>query len=277
MSESAALQEFDNNHPYPDAVGLKSLFKFYTVSQSKTQHLRDLFVDGKLYHALPRQFNDPFECKPNIRWPTSPDELSSLGEHIFKEARARGSTATEARQTVSIIMSEPKVSEGRVTNSIRKTFNEVRICSFTNCKKNLLLWSYYTNSHEGICVEFDAEKMPISSAYKVNYSDEYPEIIYPTPRDRRVLTPALTKSNVWKHESEFRTIFTPEAPNQPNNDGQSLLLEGNEIKNIFFGAEMNDSEKENLIRLIKDGPFSPSFWNTSLSRSRFKLEFEVRP
>jgi len=124
-------------------------------------------------------------------------------------------------------------------------------------------------------VEYDATRLPISYALKVRYSKKYPEVRYPAPNDARGLAPVLIKSKEWAYEEEFRTILVPEAHRQPKNDGTSLILSGNEIKNVYFGALMEEAHRKVLFDLINEGPFNPGVWQTRLSSSAFELQFEL--
>jgi hypothetical protein len=85
MSNSITEEAFQRDHPSPATEGLASLYKFSKIDMSKQEHLRDLFIDAKLYLALPEQFNDPFECKPAFYWPSKPTKIRT---HLLEVARA---------------------------------------------------------------------------------------------------------------------------------------------------------------------------------------------
>lgn len=173
-------------------------------------------------------------------------------------------------------MKKPEFVRETIYNAIQKAFREIRVCSLTTNGTNLLFWSHYADSHKGFCVEYDATTLPISYAFRVQYQDNYPEAIYPGPSDARGFKPALVKSKVWEYEEEYRIILVPEASRQPRNDGASLLLDGKEMTNVYLGAGMADENKQVLVEMIDRGPFSPSIWNASLSRTSFELVFKLR-
>ncbi len=122
-------------------------------------------------------------------------------------------------------------------------------------------------------MEFDATIIPINMAYKVHYTNNYPEAIYPSPTDVTAFIPALVKSDIWIHEEEFRTIFVPWSNAVPPNDGESLILKDNVVKNVYFGSNIDEDKKGLIIDLIKNGGFNPGIWVTSLTKSNFSLEF----
>lgn len=275
MSTEDELELFAQKHPHPDQVGLKSLFRFSSAI-IPLEYLELLFVEGKLYHPLPSQFNDPFECKPHFRWPDKAKNVQKIRKHLIKVARNEGKPRKEAEAVVARSMAKEGFVRNAIYGAVNRTLGEIRVCSYTSSKENLLFWAHYADSHRGFCVEYDATALPISYAFKVRYSKKYPEVTYPAPSDARGLKPVLIKSKEWEYEEEFRTIFVPEAIRQPKNDGTSLLLSGNEVKNVYFGAFMKHDHKDLILNLLKKGPFNPGIWHTKLAESEFKLRFELK-
>ena len=267
------LKTFYESHPWPDKCGINSLFRFYKIDLDRVEYLRHLFIERKLYHPLPSQFNDPFECKPHFSWPQEAKKVRDIRQYLIKLARKKGRNRKEAEALVSKNMKKPKFIQKTIFDAIQKAYAELRICSFTTRKDNILFWSHYADSHKGFCVEFDATKMPMADAYKVQYKNKYPEAIYPVPNDVTAFTPALVKPKIWEHEVEFRTIFNPEAEIKPDNDGKSLILKGDEIKNVYLGSNIDENNKKRILDLVKNGSFNPGIWITSLSKSTFSLEF----
>lgn len=276
MTEAQELDAFARDHPYPDKIGIKSLFKFSKFDGNHTEYQEDLFLRGKLYHSLPDNFNDPFECKPNFKWPNNLSQVRAIRKHLINKAIRDGYRRKDAESLISKNMRKPGFIQETIYNSIQNVFSKIRICSFTTKKENLLFWSHYADSHKGFCVEYDATVLPISYAFKVKYKDEYPEVKYPVSSNKLGFKPALIKSKEWEYEEEFRIIFVPDAKRQPKNDGVSLILNGGEMKNVYLGANMSGDNKQALIELIIGGPFSPRIWDVALSTSSFKLEFNER-
>ena len=276
MNEEQELEQFNEDHPHPDVVGIESLFKFSKFDGNKIEHIEDLFVKGKLYTSIPKHFNDPFECKPNFIWPNNPSKVQRIRKHLIKVAIKHGHKRKSAEALISKNMSKPGFLNEIIYNSLQHTYSETRICSLTTNKENLLFWSHYADSHRGFCVEYNSTVLPISYAFKVQYKDEYPTLIYPSPPSSLGLKPVLIKSKSWEYEEEYRIVFVPEAQRAPKNDGEFLILSGNEIKNVYLGVGMGEENKRILIDLITKGPFNPRIWDVSLSKSSFKLMFNER-
>ena len=273
MANSNELEKFDESHPYPEKIGIQSLFRFYSIDLNHVDRLEHLFINKKLYHALPSQFNDPFECRPYYKLPQEPNKINIIRQHLIKILIEGGKNRKEAESLVSDLMKNPKLLEKMIRGELKKGYAQWRICCFTTRKENLLFWSHYADSHKGFCVEFDAIKKPISYSLKVQYQINYPRGIYPIPHDVTAYRPALIKSSEWNYEEEFRSIFFPEAENQPENKDGSLILQGDEIKNVYLGAKMDEKNKKTLLDKIEKGNFNPDIWVASLAESEFKLEF----
>lgn len=274
MAESSSEKKFYESHPFPDKCGINSLFRFYKINLDRVEYLEQLFIERKLYHSLPSQFNDPFECKPHFNWPEDVNEIENLRQHLIKISVENGIDENEAEEKVSQAMEDPEQLQKKILEAGHKTFANTRICCFTNRKENLLFWSHYADAHRGFCVEFDATKEPISSAFKVQYTKDYPEAVYPPPNDVTGLKPLLVKSKIWNYEEEFRSLLISEAKIQPPNDGKSVMLNGDEIKNVFLGAQISEEHKEVILDLINQGSFNPGIWTTRLGKSTFSLEFD---
>ena len=275
MSEEQEIEEFNKHHPHPDGVGVTSLYRFYKINNKHIDRLRHIFVDRKLYHALPSQLNDPFECRPHFNWQNNPEKIQKIHNHLTKVAIERGHSKKSAKKLITQNIKKPGFIKDTISSSILRTFGEIRICSFTTKKENLLFWSHYADSHRGFCIEFDATKMPIAYAFKVHYQEDYPKVEYPRPTDARGFKPALIKSTSWEYEEEFRTIFVPVATKQPPNDGDSLILRGDEILNVYLGSNISRENRELLAEIIDSGPFSTRIWSASISGSSFSLEFNL--
>jgi len=264
------LSEFQERYPQAYELGVKSLYRFYSF---KPEYLSHLFIEKKLYHATADELNDPFECKPAWKWPNNQPELLKIRQHLIKLFREKGSSLKEANKEVTKLMVNKEEMRSIIIESAHQTLGKIRICSFTKDNENLLFWSHYADSHKGICIEFDAMKMPIMGAHKVVYQADYPVIKYPSPRNVTALSPVLTKFEKWNYEDEFRTVFVTNAEVQPKNDGTSLLLEENEIKSLYFGAKMDPGHKEIILKMVGQGSFAPRMYDVAQSKISYSLDF----
>lgn len=275
MYKPETLEAFDAKHPFPEKAGFSKLYKYFRFDDEHPEYLSQLLIENKLYHSPPKNFNDPFECKPHWSWPRQLKEIVIIRKRLTKIARERGDSYKEAEQFASGCLSDKEGFAKQLKSIVATNFGKSRICSFTTSKENILLWSHYGDSHRGICIEFDACLLPISLAMKVHYQDEYPAFQYPMPEDARGFAPMLTKAKVWEYEEEFRSFLIPIAHQQHPNDGESYLLSGKEITGIYLGAEISEKHKVQVMELAQNAIQGKRIYQAVLSESAFSLEFRL--
>ena len=114
----------------------------------------------------------------------------------------------------------------------------LKICSFSQTLKPILLWSHYANQHKGIAIEITLNNIDYPNLYKVNYIQRIPQIdftINHTPIN--VLT---NKIHFWSYEREYRVI-----------DNSNHISIG-KITGIYFGVRMSDDDKIRIRELLDD-------------------------
>jgi hypothetical protein len=118
------------------------------------------------------------------------------------------------------------------------------IYSLSKNYDNELLWAYYSNSHQGFCIEYDLDilkqyQIRGDHSCDVDYKKDIPQIGLNDISDLRDLVKSFlaTKSLAWKHEEEYRIIT-----------GISGLYHfyNRSVKSIYFGYRT----PENTIKLI---------------------------
>lgn len=266
------LDELREIYPQAYQEKVEKLYRYYPYNENELWKLEHLLKDAKLFHPTPDMLNDPFECKPHFN-PGSNEMLKKGLVRIYR--KHENISRPVARKKADILLKDREQLVERLRASFVKAYSKPRICSFTRSRENLLLWSLYSDSHRGFCVEFDAQGLPISGAHKLKYSDEYPSMTFLDGDSAFSLAPILTKSKVWEQEDEYRTYFLPDADDQPDNDGESLLLRGSTIKAIYFGVNMNKDHEYKIMEMINDGPFTPDFYKAGISRDSFSIYFEA--
>lgn len=266
-------KQFAVDHPWPDQSGITRLFRYVGFDSSKKDRLEALFIDRKLYHSLPEQFNDPFECKPLFKLPTSQEKIKKIATHLQRVAIENGVGIDKATRFVVNGLLNPEILESTIIDAAQKTYGQVRICCFTTHNRNLLLWSHYADSHKGLCIEFDSTKFPISYAYKVKYNDNFPTIEYPRPENELGFLPVLVKSTAWAYEDEYRLIYTPESPVPIEVDGPSVILGPSDITGVYLGAKMDGATASTILEIINNGPFKPKIWKANLSKISYEIDF----
>ena len=123
----------------------------------------------------------------------------------------------------------------------------LKICSFSQTIKPILLWSHYANQHRGIAIEITLNKSEFPNLYKVNYVSRIPEIDFAASNSQiNVLT---NKVSIWSHEREYRVI-----------DNRANISLGT-ISGIYFGVRTSRDDKQRVKNIVGN---SISLYNTRI-------------
>jgi len=266
---------FSERHPFPLSQGVEKLYRYFAFDKANPRYVSDLLASGLLYFSKPSQFNDPFECKPNWRYPSDVRRQRQLKSALKRIVRSRSRDRDEAHQVLSSAMRGPSAElEESVRSAAAKAFQDVRICCFSDSYENLLLWSHYADSHRGYCVGFDASHSPFRAALKVFYQDDYPNIDFPVKAENG-FDSVLTKYKLWEYESEYRAIFVPGAEAQPTNHDEFCILQIDAITDVYLGALIEPANEQLVLKSIAAGEYLPNVWKAKLSESSFALDFKL--
>lgn len=127
-----------------------------------------------------------------------------------------------------------------------------RICSFTNNNNSMLMWSHYTQNHEGIMVEYKfGHELPEGvDVSKVEYTNEHKR--NKEQNEYLFNQYLLTKNGDWSYEKEIRLISYKkdkvyfERFNYPQRDRSKINAE---IRSVTLGCKFPE-EKINLVMNI---------------------------
>ena len=231
-------------------------FKFREVNK----YLIDGLVKGTIYFASPKQLNDPFDCRVDIK--------------------------KSAKQAIEKLSGRKKEILTKLTNmegyldQIQKDTSNVAVCSFSLVLNDPLLWAHYANQHRGLCLTYDFPESfldnpnEILAVAPVEYEDnsmtKWFEDNTPTEETdfkeftleivKKVLT---IKSPAWGHEKEARIIRMQNGP---------FNVERSHLKQICFGLGTTDADIDLIKRVVGNAGYSVEFCKIERSQSDFGIE-----
>lgn len=118
------------------------------------------------------------------------------------------------------------INEGyRISGDLYHT--EYKMSCFSEVRDSVLMWSYYANKHQGVCIEFDLSKLNEndfnkrikSTISRVTYSPHRADTL-----NRNANTFLSSKSDVWSHEHEWRIICKTEKDYLPFDCVSGVIL-----------------------------------------------------
>lgn len=249
----------------------------------------DVLENGYVRFSQPSALNDPFEMQPYFESIAKDsyfkEELNKSRDNMLDTALkdVYSKLPIEIKQVVSfemlkqLIDEHPEEVEHLIQSSIHQTLDIVKefmpiareqfyaamdknigVFCLTEKRDNRLMWSHYSQSHQGFVIEFD-EKHPyfhqqrsdvdeFGYLRKVEYRDERPdfaELIEMSATDM-----FLVKGKEWEYEQEWRML-------RPLKDsGKKISSEYGDIHlfsiapecitGVIFGLKMSELNKNKL-------------------------------
>lgn len=244
------------------------LYKYESWNEYSLANLKN----QQLYFSKPRSFNDPFDCSIDCQFEDITEEqYDLLHDRYLKVApdkshfRKRfGNTPTDDFKTFIRL-----VLEGELKESTNCSFDHGVTC-FSETKDEILMWSHYSGSHTGFCLEFDTSFDPFSKAQQVRYKEDFPKVnpakIILDPSLPEALKAYLTKHKSWEYEKEWRSF---------HEEGNRLFgYPAESLTAVYFGAKMNPAHLEIIALIIQGQNSQTTFHRGRKSQSQFKVKFD---
>jgi|AntAceMinimDraft_17_1070374.scaffolds.fasta_scaffold47062_4 hypothetical protein len=229
-------------------------------------------TNNQIWFSSPLDFNDPFDYFVPHNLNFTDDEFRKI---IYRPPNI---PEEQYNQMLQYCKENPKEFEKWIENGQSNFTSKNRVACFCEEKTNILMWSHYAASHEGLCLKFDSSydnrffheddwnyhKMPIK---KVIYPKKIKKINYFKDNNNFFFNCAYTKSHQWYYEKEHRIISAVD----------SIKFNKKSLVEINFGCKLNqeDSKVQDIIKLVKSCKYpNVKFIQANKCKDRFELEFE---
>lgn len=248
---------------------IKKIYK-YLPPERKTY-----LSDSLIRFTPPSDLNDPYEGLPGLS--------EDLLDEVFKITKLQFHTVPEglkALERTQNLFIEPFLRDG-----MAKIDSALGILSLSKRWNNPLMWSHYTESHQGFCVGFNANHsfFDVDENYKtaqnmtvlpVNYSDTRFMLTPIKMGKQDVFNSLCTKSTDWKYEEEVRMISSLELaikkiPTTPY-DISLFKVPHEAINEIIIGLRSSSEIEKQALKLASD--LKVPLYKTVISRNSFDLE-----
>ncbi|MGJ8684531.1 MAG: DUF2971 domain-containing protein [Nonlabens sp.] len=191
----------------------QTIFKYYS-NDEKGLNL-DALKNKYLYYSSFKSFNDPFDCNINL--------VSFKKNGKFKKTNKK----------------KKELFKNRLDN--------IGICCFTTKKDSILMWSHYSNSHKGYCLEFIKKEEEL---YPVNYIKDFNKTNYYDNVKDSEFHLTYSKSEEWSYENEYRSIVDNIDPTNPSS--RKRKYSPNRLKSVYFGVNTSDKLKIKIIEILRE-------------------------
>lgn len=245
------------------------------------KRIKDILIGNKIRFTQPIFFNDPFEIKLAMKGFSENKELSEVFDNSFNDTIKKEyenldvkikskidfstflSLSNMKKENCKKIFIEKMNSEENhliFKNKFDEYINKIiGILSLTKKNDNLLMWAHYANEHKGFVVEFDRKNKFFESKEKDNFIYKgIQKVTYSSVREYNFLVDnswdeiLLTKSKEWEYENEYRIIRRLLESDERKGNVFLFKFSKNLIKSIYCGCNMEDGNKQEIIKIIKE-------------------------
>lgn len=215
----------------------------------------DVLLSGTIKYSCPLNFNDPFDCMPYYN-----------EEAINNIAKTRPDLIRLAANQKGMSPGERLANKGKLVANMRKRFKDgsfskaylsgIGVVSLSSDPLNILMWSHYADYHKGFIVEF---RIPVKGyqndmelatnrllPFPVIYSEHRPQLNIGTEEDREIINKSvLTKSVIWRYESEERVIDHDRGPGIHHYNRNEI------VTSVIAGMKMEKSQYNQLSEIVE--------------------------
>lgn len=254
--------EFVNGMP-------KTLFKYRDYDN---EYNRKSLFNFELYFPSANRLNDPYEGAIPFRY--NPDELTQENIFLKQYYVCKNENPDWDEEQIHEFcynnkdnIFDPENLEKLDELNRATVIRDFGILSLTDDPMNYLMWSYYAKSHTGFCIGYDTVQLFNTSKAtlsQVGYTDKIPK----HSLDEEIAVfhqkQLSTKGKFWAHESEYRLIRMKGA-------NSSLKIDPKIISHIYFGCNMKEKIRFEIIDFAKKHLDHANIYELSLDQSFFKL------
>jgi hypothetical protein len=245
--------------------------------------LARILADDTVYCSNPKDFNDPWDCRPCfskttlddpaqyervVQWfvrigrkrnPSIPDAEHSRREHVLRTERAR------LEWMIDQMTAEME----------QAMFVQYRVYCLSTHADAPLMWSHYARSHQGVCLQFSVQNALFCGSLPVQYLDHYPEFDLTDDSEDGALRALLTKSKDWSYEDEFRLVVAAPGYTSPGmlpTKGNFVTLPPGALKSVIMGCLMPEQDREIVGSLVRNSPSPVALLAAHRVANRYALD-----
>lgn len=244
-------------------------YRFFDKEEKAIEGLKNNSVHLSFVH----NFNDPFDCVSILSYEQiiltglikNDKEIffNNYSDKVRNDMIKRILSGEKLSNIVFDHFGMDKKTYNKFLNRYKEEFNNIvsslgdefktqfLLCCFSAILNNNLMWSHYSNSHTGFCIEYDISKLPPNSPFKHSL---YPVIYTKKPllaklrsqdytNSTKDMLTILNKNIDWRYEKEFRMFCPSDFP-------QTYVMP---IKPscLYLGNKIESDNQKKIINIAK--------------------------
>jgi len=234
--------------------------------------LERTFTHNEIYLPDPTKFNDPFDCAPKLGVHKSEYKRKQYYKDIVKR-RYPNATSFQVKQELK---NNPKVNKIYMPENIQDIFlkfvKQFGIYCLAEVPDDILMWSHYSNSHRGLCLQFNASKESsiIWEAFKVTYQNNYPDVnVMDIGNTKEFFNLVATKSNHWAYEKERRVVKT-----EDEGGSQIYTFDPELLTGVILGAKISDDDEKTIRSWVDKRSTNVKVFKAKMNSTGYSLDIK---
>ena len=191
---------------------MNTIYKFQSFNLNSFSSL----INSELWFSSPNDFNDPLDCKINLKITEYPDKINA--ESFYRNMHEVLPNETTFQDKLNKYQNDPSVFEADYKAYFDlRTNRSIIITCFSKRYSHPLMWAHYAESHSGLCLGFDRTLLQNRFGKESILDVEYPPRrspikIYANPEHDKPInfdtrSAFKTKYHFWVYEEEVRIVL----------------------------------------------------------------------
>jgi hypothetical protein len=261
----------------------------------------DVLQKRRIRFTPPGSFNDPFEFRPVIKNLASDADIQSFSdrefEKILDEELAKFGAAvallppaplSEFRATLKAqLLPMFRAIEPNLLVEVRKRFDEAfnkhfGILCLSEHWDSILMWSHYSQAHEGFSIGFDSTHRFFNQ--KRTQNDEFGHLRRVHYQKARPVVSLMnsdsvdwcdTKADVWSYEDEWRMFFVLSNASETKTFGSAMIhlfdFPSDSVKEVVLGSKCGATTEATIRSILGGWPSPVSLYRCDIDDSDYKM------
>lgn len=245
------------------------LYKYREVSSIG---LERIITHGELFLSDPTSFNDPFDCRPKISIHASEYKRKRYIKALAKE-RLPNATPKELSKEIKSYSKNKNLANPKLLNDMFSKFiKSCGIYCLTEVPDDILMWSHYSDSHKGICLQFNPNKelSILWENYKITYQELYPNVnLMQLHKFDQFINLFAIKSEHWEYEQERRII-------KSHYDGGSKIytFDTELLTGIILGAKISSNDEKTILDWVSKKKTPTKIYKAKIDGDAYRLNIK---
>lgn len=230
------------------------IYKFLGLSNE--DHIKDIIVNSWLYLCSPEKFNDPFDMSAElVALGSIADIYRKIDSSAIVPARDKEKKRREAAAIVERMGVQGYFDRHPTARKFREDLRNTGVACFSASQKgikdsgprNVLMWSHYGESHQGICVQIEIARAPmlLRQLLRIQYGENCGEVNWLSQDFSSDIQKVLTgKAQFWEYESEWRYVLQ-------DSEGKYLRISPDAITAVIVGCRASKESTSKLHNLLE--------------------------